>query len=241
MFKKFALVFCLVGLCSVLIGVPIANAGAGAFNGGTLTTTIADTLYCKLAGCSMTGQVLGAGSSCAASPMLAAVGDTTTGITRSGVGQLDLCANGATATRITTGETITTVRLNFNGTATDIITTSNEDLTVSPGGTGTVDITKHFKGKNAQAVSTPGGTCTSPAVSGTDIRFIASANPCTAGQTITGSFGATFGTAPLCVVTPNDTNAAAGVAFIAATTTTFTVTSKNTTTAAAGWTVQCVE
>lgn len=210
-----------------------------------LTIASANGLYCQLAGCTMTGLILvpDGGSN---DPGFAFASDTPThrlGMFKIASGRVGIGGNGHTSfdVNVSSATVGTPDQLIFNNVATDITTGANEDLTLGPNGTGALAITKHIKASGAQAVTAAGGSCTTPALAGTDDRFTASAASCGAAGTVTGNFGATWGAAPNCSATPNDTNAAAGVAFVTTTTTAFTVTSKNATGAAAGWNVHCVE
>lgn len=228
-------------LCAVLLAGPVAARGIE-FGAG-ITKAVADSLYCALAGCTMSGSILMPDGS-TTFPSLSFANETGMGLRRVNPGRLgiqalvnhlDVDINGSLATFSLQDQIV------FNAVTTDITTGANEDLTLGPNGTGEIGFTKHFKSTGAQAVTTAAGSCTTPALAGTDNNFAASAASCGAAGTITGSFGGTWGAAPRCSAGPNDTNAAAGVAFVATTTTTFTVTSKNATGGAAGWTVHCVE
>lgn len=223
---------------AVLLPAAPVHAGFGGWGGiGT-----GSGAFLPLAGGTLSGKLFVVDGAQGA-PAIGFASEPGLGIWRIASGRLGL--GGGTRTDVDINDSAQTVSLRDQliliGVSSDITTNTNEDLDLAPNGTGAVALTKHLKASGAQAVTGAGGTCTTPALAGTDDNFTASAASCGAGGTITGSFGATWGAAPKCGATPNDTNAAGGVAFVATTTTTFTVTSKNAAGAAAGWTVHCME
>jgi hypothetical protein len=240
MLKKILLGISLTAFLSIMIGIPIAHANLG----GAFSAPAA----------SLTG--LASGSS--GSPTISFAATGSTGIFTNGSGLLVLEGNAST---VSIGNGVIQTSLTLQGAAiqgsagtfsggltlntstTDITTGTNEDLTLAPNGTGTLDITKHFKGKNAQASSNSGsGSCTAVTVSGTDIRGTITAT-CTAAQTVIMNYGATFGTAPICVISPANAAADAvgsGSAFLASSTSALTMTVPTAATAGI-WNYQCIE
>lgn len=249
MFKKILTYLTLGTICSLMIGIPIAKANlGGAFSGGGLTSTIADTLYCKLTGCSMTGQLNldGAASTTAISVRNAASQWATFGT--AGTQQIGLFANAQGAGNLTL--------LNCDGTSgciqlrstPGITTISGINLQLTPTGTGQVVITGgtpvNINGDilhmNAPT-SITSGTCTAEALNtgATEFKGIVTAT-CTA-QTWIVVFTTTYTRAPTCVVIPLNAAAVADVGTVYATTTTTLTATVTTATTNGTWAYQCVE
>lgn len=238
----------LLGL--MLAASPRARADAIRFGASSFTKGAADLLYCALAGCTMTGPIVGPNGAVGAPTIQ--FGSSPDGFYLSNTHTIGATINGSVRYQFTPSVFDTALPITFDGASsgaifdtvtTDVTTVSNQDFTMGPNGTGAVATTKHFKASGAQAsADATTGTCTSVTVSGTDVRGTITAT-CTAGQTVIMSFGAAYGTAPLCTISP--VNAAAdvvtlGTAFATASTTAMTLTGPTAVTAGS-WAYHCIQ
>lgn len=251
MIKKFFQYYAVFGIIFVILfGIPVARAsyGGGAFSGGTLSSTIADTLYCKLTGCTVAGTVSATG--------FVGTGSGGYSITGGGAALDYSCAAGDTCTLSSSGGAIqvftskTSAGVNaqifssanalgeygvIDGTDANLAAATLDtqvwaacyNCNATPVYPLTVNGAGHItSGGGSTPSSYTSGTCSSETGTGNDTRGSITAT-CTAGQTAIVTFGRAYTTAPICVCSPS--NAAgdpvtSGAEFCTASTTVMTLT-----------------
>lgn len=172
------------------------------------------------------------------------------GIFRVASNRLGISAGSRTDYDIDSGNarTITPDQLWFDGVATDITTSTNEDLTIAPNGTGQFVVTGGTKftlngdiGHTVAPTSVTSGSCTAETLAsgGDELHGIITAT-CTA-QTWIVLFTTTYGRAPTCVVTAINAASAADVGTVYATTTASLTATITTATTAGQWSYICME
>jgi hypothetical protein len=127
-------------------------------------------------------------------------------------------------------------------------TAASTYLTTATAGTTYQSISGHLK-STGPAVTIDNSTaapCTAASVvGGTDTRGTVTASDCTPGQTLTITFGATYDSAPTCVISPTNAaaglGAASGVASVTSTASKMTITANTGTAGPATWNYICIE
>lgn len=158
-----------------------AVGGGGAIgSAGGVSRGLADSLYCQLTGCTMTGALTTATKTC--NTLEVVLGGSTTGI----------CDNG--------GGTRPVWRSN----GTDIFEASTS---VGMSVTQAMTLKSNLKSSTSTTTDAGTGTCTAVTVTGTVLDFAITAT-CTAAQTVIVTFSTAFGAAPRCVI--SSANSAAG-------------------------------
>lgn len=253
----------LLGLTTINVAALALTAAPAVANSirvsGGLAQGVANALYCQLTGCTMTGALRWAAGTASAPGV--AVSSEQTGLFLNGAGALGFSAAGTNVGDVEQAGWFPLVKVSgVNGsagapeytfntqTSTGLFLVGSGDLGISVAAAQTIDfqaskttINTHItSGASASSNHAASSTCTSVTVSGTDTRGKITAT-CTAGQTVVMDFGTAYGAAPICTVTPIDTNAAAGTPFATTSTTQMTMTSKNTTTSAANFAYHCLE
>ncbi len=117
------------GLLTVSTGGLTVTAGGASINGG---------LNNNSGGITNAGAISGATNITASGTIQGANVDATTAIQTSGTDRIDASGNLVNIGTIASGAITTTGTLTFNGVGTDITTGTNEDLTLSPNGTGAI-------------------------------------------------------------------------------------------------------
>lgn len=240
MFRKILLYLTLAGLCSVMIGIPVAHANlGGAFSAAStiLSSSLTATQYIATGA---TNTVPGFTFS-----DNTAIGVYHPNSNRVAVGK----STNAFIDIDTNSSAVTTVgSWTFAGATTDITTNPNEDFTIAPNGTGQVIVSGGTKmtinGIVLHTVapsSVTTGTCTaeSLATGGDEAHGIITAT-CTA-QTWIIVFTTTYGRAPVCVVTPINAASSADAGTVYVTTTTSLTATITTATTSGQWAYQCME
>lgn len=92
---------------------------------------------------------------------------------------------------------------------------------------GNVTVGNHLAATGTAVSSAATGTCTSSTISGNDVRGIISGGNCASGATIIVSFQSAYSSAPICVISPVNTTAAASAASVSPATGSLTVTVQN--------------
>lgn len=143
--------------------------------------------------------------------------------------------------------TITPDQLWFDGVAVDITTSTNEDLTIAPNGTGKVVLTANILNLGGSLVHTNApssvttGSCTAETLATGGSEWTGTITATCTAQTWIIAYTTTYGRAPNCTVIPLNAAAVADVGTVYATSTSALTATITTATTAGQWTYTCVE